>query len=167
MKAEVTIHPTRTADLPQAWIADLLRRVAGSADIAVSTLRRGGFGAVGSRAASSPTPMLVSRPCRAGPTVVGWTSYGQALLGRSVLEPGRGRFLAKNLAGYVVPVNADVSAIDASFVQDEDRHASTIGAKGIGEIGANGVAPAIANAIYHATGGGWAAFRSGSRTCCE
>jgi xanthine dehydrogenase YagR molybdenum-binding subunit len=78
--------------------------------------------------------------------------YGHALLERSVLEAGRGRFLAKNLAGYVVPVNADIGLIDTSFIEDEDPHASAIGGKGIGEIGANGVAPAIANAVFHATG---------------
>ncbi|WP_409497086.1 xanthine dehydrogenase family protein molybdopterin-binding subunit [Amycolatopsis sp. cmx-11-12] len=78
--------------------------------------------------------------------------YGHALLERSVLENERGRFLSKNLAGYVVPVNADIGDIDVSFIEDDDRRTSALGAKGIGEIGANGVAPAIANAVFHATG---------------
>jgi xanthine dehydrogenase YagR molybdenum-binding subunit len=78
--------------------------------------------------------------------------YGQAVLERSRFEPTLGRFLDKNLAGYIVPVNADIGHIDASFVADDDRHASAIGAKGIGELGAVGVAPAIANAVFHATG---------------
>jgi xanthine dehydrogenase YagR molybdenum-binding subunit len=78
--------------------------------------------------------------------------YGQAVLERSVFEPRLGRFLAKNLAGYIVPVNADIGSIDVSFVEDDDRHASAIGAKGIGELAAVGVAPAIANAVFHATG---------------
>ncbi len=77
---------------------------------------------------------------------------GHALLERSILEPGRGRFRSKNLADYLVPVNADIGDIDVSFVEEDDRHASALGAKGIGEIGANGVAPAIANAVFHATG---------------
>ncbi|WP_158884255.1 xanthine dehydrogenase family protein molybdopterin-binding subunit [Amycolatopsis anabasis] len=76
--------------------------------------------------------------------------YGQALLERSVLD--RGRFLAKNLAGYVVPVNADIGDLDVSFVDEFDEHASPLGAKGVGELGAIGVAPAIANAVFHATG---------------
>ncbi|MBO0850593.1 MAG: xanthine dehydrogenase family protein molybdopterin-binding subunit, partial [Pseudonocardia sp.] len=78
--------------------------------------------------------------------------YGQAVLERSRFEPVLGRFLDKNLAGYIVPVNADIGHIDVSFVADDDRHASAIGAKGIGELGAVGVAPAIANAVFHATG---------------
>ncbi|MBP2322971.1 xanthine dehydrogenase YagR molybdenum-binding subunit [Kibdelosporangium banguiense] len=77
---------------------------------------------------------------------------GQALLEKSVLEPNLGRFLSRNLAGYVVPVNADVGDIDVTFIEEEDRIASPVGAKGIGELGATGVGPAIANAIHHATG---------------
>ena len=78
--------------------------------------------------------------------------YGQAVLERSVFEPSLGRFLSKNLAGYLVPVNADIGDIEVSFVDDEDRAASAIGAKGIGELGAVGVSAAIANAVFHATG---------------
>lgn len=78
--------------------------------------------------------------------------YGQALLERSVVEPNLGRFLSKNLAGYVVPVNADIGELDVAFVDDEDRHAGPLGAKGIGELGAVGIAAAIANAVFHATG---------------
>jgi xanthine dehydrogenase YagR molybdenum-binding subunit len=56
-------------------------------------------------------------------------------------------------SAYLVPVNADVPELDASFIEDEvDEIASTLGAKGIGELGAVGAAPAIANAVYHATG---------------
>ncbi|GDY30121.1 xanthine dehydrogenase family protein molybdopterin-binding subunit [Gandjariella thermophila] len=78
--------------------------------------------------------------------------YGQAVLEQSVFEPNLGRFLSKNLAGYIVPVNADIGEIDVSFVDDDDRVASAIGAKGIGELGAVGVSAAIANAVFHATG---------------
>jgi xanthine dehydrogenase YagR molybdenum-binding subunit len=49
-------------------------------------------------------------------------------------------------------VNADVPAIDVHFVDEVDPHASVIGARGIGELGAVGVGAAIANAVYHATG---------------
>lgn len=77
---------------------------------------------------------------------------GQALLERSEMDPRLGRFMSKNLAGYLVPVNADVQEIDASFVEEFDPHASPLGARGIGELGALGVAPAIANAVFHATG---------------
>jgi xanthine dehydrogenase YagR molybdenum-binding subunit len=76
---------------------------------------------------------------------------GQALLERSETDPGLGRFLSKNLSGYLVPVNADVPEIDASFVEEFDPHASPLGARGIGELGAIGIGPAIANAVFHAT----------------
>ncbi|MBO0803802.1 MAG: xanthine dehydrogenase family protein molybdopterin-binding subunit [Nocardiopsaceae bacterium] len=78
---------------------------------------------------------------------------GQALLEESDVDVNLGRFVSKNLAGYLVPVNADVPHLDASFIEDEvDQRASPVGAKGIGELGAVGVAPAIANAVHHATG---------------
>jgi len=77
---------------------------------------------------------------------------GQALLERSEMDHRLGRFLSKNLAGYLVPVNADVPDIDASFVEEFDPHASPLGARGIGELGALGIGPAIANAVFHATG---------------
>jgi xanthine dehydrogenase YagR molybdenum-binding subunit len=78
--------------------------------------------------------------------------YGQAILEASIFEPQLGRFLSKNLAGYRMPVNADIGDIDVSFVDDADPHASPLGAKGIGELSAVGVSAAIANAVFHATG---------------
>jgi xanthine dehydrogenase YagR molybdenum-binding subunit len=78
---------------------------------------------------------------------------GQALLEGSEVDRNLGRFLSKNLAGYLVPVNADVPELDASFIEDEiDERASAHGGKGIGELGGVGAGPAIANAVYHATG---------------
>jgi xanthine dehydrogenase YagR molybdenum-binding subunit len=56
------------------------------------------------------------------------------------------------LAEYHVPVNADVGAIDVSFVDVNDAYVNPIGVKGAGEIGITGVGAAIANAVYHATG---------------
>jgi len=78
---------------------------------------------------------------------------GQALLESSDVDAELGRFVSKNLAGYLVPVSADVPDLDASFIEDEvDEHASLLGAKGVGELGAVGAGPAIANAVFHATG---------------
>ena len=77
---------------------------------------------------------------------------GQALLERSETDGELGRFLSKNLAGYLVPVNADIGQLEAYFVDEVDWHASALGAKGIGELGATGVAAAVANAVFHATG---------------
>jgi len=78
---------------------------------------------------------------------------GQALLESSEVDLNVGRFISKNLAGYLLPVSADVPDLDVSFIEDEvDERASAFGGKGIGELGAVGVGPAIANAIHHATG---------------
>ena len=63
-----------------------------------------------------------------------------------------GRFMTHNLADYHVPTNADVQAIDVTFVEERDEEINQLGIKGVGEIGIVGTAAAIANAIYHATG---------------
>ncbi|MEL6166964.1 MAG: xanthine dehydrogenase family protein molybdopterin-binding subunit, partial [Cyanobacteria bacterium J06628_3] len=57
-----------------------------------------------------------------------------------------------NLGEYHVPVNADIPDIDIEMVKEIDNHVNPIGTKGIGEIGITGVAAAVANAVYHATG---------------
>ena len=82
---------------------------------------------------------------------ISW-GIGQALLEASEVDHRLGRFLSKNLAGYLVPVSADVPAVDVDFVDEVDPHASALGARGIGELGATGIGPAIANAVFHATG---------------
>jgi len=77
---------------------------------------------------------------------------GQALLEQSETDPVTGRFLNRNYSGYLVPTNADIPELDVLFVGDFDQEASPLGAKGLGELTAVSVAPAIANAVYHATG---------------
>jgi len=77
---------------------------------------------------------------------------GQALLEQSETDPALGRFLHRNYSGYLVPTSADVPKLDVVFVGQFDGEASPIGAKGLGELTAVSVAPAIANAVYHATG---------------
>jgi xanthine dehydrogenase YagR molybdenum-binding subunit len=77
---------------------------------------------------------------------------GMALLERSAFDPIRGKMVTDSLADYLVPVNADVPAIEIISVDEKDDLVNTLGAKGIGEIGITGVAASIANAVYHATG---------------
>ena len=77
---------------------------------------------------------------------------GQALLEQSETDPLMGRFLNRNYSGYLVPTNADIPELDVLFVGDFDEDASPLGTKGLGELTAVSVAPAIANAVYHATG---------------
>ncbi len=62
------------------------------------------------------------------------------------------RLVNKNLADYMVPVNADVPSIEIIMVPEHDTHVNPLGVKGIGEIGIVGMNAAIANAVFHATG---------------
>ena len=77
---------------------------------------------------------------------------GMALQEQAVTDHQLGRVMNHNLGEYHVPVNADVHDIDVIFVREEDYIVNPIGAKGLGEIGLVGVAAAIGNAIYNATG---------------
>ena len=56
------------------------------------------------------------------------------------------------MAEYLIPVNADIGEIEVSFVNEPDPLLNQAGVKGLGEVVMTGVAPAIANAIFHATG---------------
>lgn len=77
---------------------------------------------------------------------------GSALEEESVLDHGLGRFMNHSFAEYHVPVHADVREIEVIFVDEVDNIVNPLGAKGLGEIGIVGVAAAVANAIYNATG---------------
>jgi xanthine dehydrogenase YagR molybdenum-binding subunit len=77
---------------------------------------------------------------------------GMALFEETLIDPRVGRAVNGNLAEYHVPVNADIGTIDVQVVDEDDPHVNPLGAKGIGEIGITGVAAAVANAVYHATG---------------
>lgn len=77
---------------------------------------------------------------------------GQALLEETVTDHRYGRIVNQDLAEYLVAVHADTPQFEHIFVNESDEHVSPIGAKGLGEITIVGVAPAIANAVFHATG---------------
>src|SRR3954462_9477785 len=78
---------------------------------------------------------------------------GMALMEHAVVDPRNGRIPNANLAEYAVPVHADAPPVmDVIFVEEHDPHVNPLGVKGVGEIAMVGVAPAITNAIYHATG---------------
>jgi xanthine dehydrogenase YagR molybdenum-binding subunit len=77
---------------------------------------------------------------------------GQALMEHSETDPTTGRLINRNYSGYLVPTCADIPELDILFVGEFDNEASPIGAKGLGELTSVSVAPAIANAVYHATG---------------
>jgi xanthine dehydrogenase YagR molybdenum-binding subunit len=79
---------------------------------------------------------------------------GMALMEHTVYDARDGSIINSNLADYAVPVNADVPQIQVLFVNKPDPYIDNagIGARGVGEITITGMAAAVANAIYHATG---------------
>lgn len=77
---------------------------------------------------------------------------GMALMEESLLDPKNGRFTTADLGAYHVPVNADIPAIQVLFTDKPDQNFNPLGVRGVGEIGITGVAAAVANAVWHATG---------------
>ena len=77
---------------------------------------------------------------------------GMALHEETLIDHRFGRIMNPNIAEYHVPVNADIQDIKVVFVDEPDHNINPLGIKGVGEIGIVGVAAAIANAVYRATG---------------
>jgi xanthine dehydrogenase YagR molybdenum-binding subunit len=77
---------------------------------------------------------------------------GMALFEGTEYDAASGAPINASLADYVVATNADVPALDVHFVEYPDFNLNTLGARGVGEIGLAGVAAALTNAVYHATG---------------
>jgi xanthine dehydrogenase YagR molybdenum-binding subunit len=77
---------------------------------------------------------------------------GMALEEETLVDPRTGRYINADLAEYHVPVHADIGQLDVMFVDEVDPYVNPIGVKGIGEIGITGVAAAVANAVYDASG---------------
>jgi xanthine dehydrogenase YagR molybdenum-binding subunit len=77
---------------------------------------------------------------------------GAALMEHAVVDKRFGFFVNHDLAGYEVPVHADVPHQEVIFLDETDDKSSPMKAKGIAELGICGVAAAVANAIYNATG---------------
>jgi len=77
---------------------------------------------------------------------------GMALMEETVIDHRYGNITNNNFADYHVPVNADIPQIEALFVNKPDPYINPMGAKGMGEIALIGMAAAVANAVYNATG---------------
>ena len=77
---------------------------------------------------------------------------GMALLEQTKLDPRYGRVVNGTLADYLVPVNADIHSLEPILIDDPDPQVNPLGVKGIAELTLVGVAPAIGNAVYNATG---------------
>jgi xanthine dehydrogenase YagR molybdenum-binding subunit len=94
-------------------------------------------------------PKLARSQCIGG--MIG--GIGMALMEHSVVDPRNGRVANANFAEYAVPVHADTPPVmEVVFVPEDDPQVNPLGVKGLGEIAMVGVAPAITNAIFHATG---------------
>jgi xanthine dehydrogenase YagR molybdenum-binding subunit len=96
----------------------------------------------------------ILNPITARSQVIGAMTMGAglALSEELAVDTGRGFFVNHDLAGYEVPVHADIPHQEVIFMDETDPFSSPMKAKGIGELGLCGVSAAIANAIYNATG---------------
>lgn len=77
---------------------------------------------------------------------------GAALMESLEVDKRYGYFVNHDLAGYEVPVHADIPHQEVIFLEETDPISSPMKAKGVGELGICGVAAAVSNAIYNATG---------------
>jgi xanthine dehydrogenase YagR molybdenum-binding subunit len=77
---------------------------------------------------------------------------GMALFEATRYDVRNGAPINNNLADYILTTNADAPSIDVTFLDYPDLVINPLGARGVGEIGLAGIAPAIANAVHHATG---------------
>jgi xanthine dehydrogenase YagR molybdenum-binding subunit len=133
-------------DYPARTFGAIFVEVGVDPDLGLLRLRR----ATGIYSAGRIINPMTARSQMIGGIVWGW---GMAAMEASRYEPTLGRWLAKDLAGVAIPVNADIPpGIDVGFVDEVDEKAGPTGAKGIGELGATGVAAAVANAVFDAIG---------------
>lgn len=96
----------------------------------------------------------VASPVTALSQIRGGVVWGIGATLREGSEPDAryGGFVNADLADYVVPVSSDIGRIEVAFIDEPDPLLNAPGVKGAGEIAFVGVAPAIANALHHATG---------------
>ncbi|MFN6468429.1 MAG: xanthine dehydrogenase family protein molybdopterin-binding subunit [Nostoc sp. SerVER01] len=86
--------------------------------------------------------------------VVGGITWGigMALMEKTVMDANQGRIVSANLSDYLIPVHADIPNMEVQFIEEEDAYVNALGTKSLGELPIVGVAAAISNAVYHATG---------------
>ena len=123
----------------------LFAEVAVDRDFGIVRVRR----LVGAYAAGRIVNPKMARSQSIGGMVGG---IGMALMEHTITDRTSGRIVNADLANYLAPVNADIAHLDPIFVEENDPYVNPLGAKGIGELALVGVAPAIANAVFHATG---------------
>ena len=96
----------------------------------------------------------ILNPTTARSQVIGAMTMGvgAALMEELAVDKRRGFFVNHDLAGYEVPVHADIPHQEVIFLEEADDKVSPMKAKGVAELGICGVAAAVANAVYNATG---------------
>jgi xanthine dehydrogenase YagR molybdenum-binding subunit len=106
------------------------------------------------RVVSAVAAGRIINPKTAANQIAGGVVWGisMALHEHGQFDHALGRQMNHNLAEYHVPVNADIRDIDVLFIEEHDDIVNPLGVKGVGEIGMVGVAAAVSNAIWHATG---------------
>ena len=106
------------------------------------------------RVVSAVAAGRVVNPKTAASQILGGVVWGvgMALHEEALTDHRLGRIVNHDLAQYHIPVNADIGDIEVIFVEENDDIVNELGSKGVGEIGVVGVAAAVANAVYHATG---------------
>ncbi|PWR04947.1 xanthine dehydrogenase [Micromonospora acroterricola] len=96
----------------------------------------------------------IVNPKTARSQLLGGMAWGlsMSLHEQSVLDLRFGHVVNHDLAQYHISSNADIGAVEVHWIEEDDPYVNPMGTKGVGEIGIVGVAAAIANAVYHATG---------------
>ena len=106
------------------------------------------------RAVTAVAAGRIINPKTATSQILGGMIWGisKALHEETIIDHNFGKYMNPNLAEYHIPVHADVNELDVIFVHEEDSVVNDLGIKGVGEIGIVGMPPAVANAVFHATG---------------
>jgi xanthine dehydrogenase YagR molybdenum-binding subunit len=106
------------------------------------------------RAVTAVAAGRIINPKTATSQILGGMIWGisKTLHEETITDHRFGKYMNANLAEYHIPVHADIQELDVIFVDEKDDVVNDLGVKGVGEIGIVGMPPAIANAIYNATG---------------
>ncbi|TLV03195.1 xanthine dehydrogenase family protein molybdopterin-binding subunit [Dyadobacter luticola] len=106
------------------------------------------------RAVTAVAAGKIINPKTARSQILGGMVWGisKAIREETITDHRLGKYMNQNLGEYHIPVHADIHELDVIFVEENDDIVNALGTKGVGEIGLVAMPPAIANAIFHATG---------------
>jgi xanthine dehydrogenase YagR molybdenum-binding subunit len=106
------------------------------------------------RALTAVAAGKILNPKTARSQILGSMVWGisKALREETIMDHRFGRYVNMDLAEYHIPVHADIHELDVLFVEEKDEKINELGVKGVGEIALVSMAPAVVNAVFHATG---------------